>query len=87
MIVNVSTNNSNSIYCHSTPSSETASFDSLVSANSLKPLTYLPFTEFLSMGTLASSVNPDHEEFQFWWDIDQRLNEIKQMPCNKKIFQ
>lgn len=63
------------------PSSETASFDSLVSVTT-EPLSHLPFTEFLNMGTLASSVNPDHEEFEFWWNIEQRLEEIKKMPCN-----
>ncbi|XP_055296943.1 juvenile hormone esterase-like [Sitodiplosis mosellana] len=65
------------------PVSETASFYSFPPVNS-KPLTDLPFTELLSVNTLASGSNPDHEEFKFWWSINEKVENIKKMSCNQK---
>ncbi|XP_055296930.1 juvenile hormone esterase-like [Sitodiplosis mosellana] len=64
------------------PVSETASFYSFPPVNS-KPLTDLPFTELLSVNTLASGSNPDHEEFKFWWSINEKVDKIKKMSCNQ----
>ncbi|XP_031633593.1 cholinesterase-like [Contarinia nasturtii] len=65
------------------PVSETASFDHFPTVGS-DPLNKLPFAELHSMSALVVGNNPDYEEFKFWWNIDQRVEEIKKMPCNQK---
>lgn len=63
--------------------SETASFDDFPLVGS-KVLTKLPFAELHSMSALVAGNNPDHEEFKFWWNIEQQIDEIKRMPCNQQ---
>lgn len=63
--------------------SETASFYEFPLVGS-DPLTRLPFAEYHSMNALVTGNNPGYEEFKFWWNIDQRVEEIKKMQCNQK---
>lgn len=67
------------------PSSETASFKSSAYPTvENDSYTQMPYVEITNTGAPVTGINPNWEAFNLWTQVEQKIDKIKKLSCNRK---